>query len=134
MRLIHAQGRVVRLEARTRSSCEYDGVESEADTFKLLVEHYHEISHIPMRHSAPLRLKGQNCNTILLSKVYRGETADFAKTLDFRKKHCVKARYDRLIDKFTFLCLRTRHHDKKQTKAYSLPPARKRMHDVNGPR
>ena len=28
--LVHVQGRVVRLEARTRSSCEYDSVESEA--------------------------------------------------------------------------------------------------------
>ena len=44
LRLIHVQGRVVRLEARTRSSCEYDGVESEADMFKLSVEHDHEIS------------------------------------------------------------------------------------------
>ena len=58
LRLIRAQGRVVRQEARTRSSCEYDGVESEADMFKLSVEHYHEISQIPMRRSAPLRLKG----------------------------------------------------------------------------
>ena len=75
LRLIRAQGRVVRLEARTRSSCEYDGVESEADMLKLSVEHYHEISQIPMRHSAPLRLKGQNCNTILMSKVHRAKTA-----------------------------------------------------------
>ena len=43
LRLIRAQSRVVRLEARTRSSCEYDGVESEADMFELSVEYYHEI-------------------------------------------------------------------------------------------
>ena len=54
LRLIHVQGRVVRLEARTRSCCEYDGVESEADVFKLSVEHYHEILQIAVRHSAPL--------------------------------------------------------------------------------
>ena len=39
LRLICAQGRVVRLEARTRSSCEYDGVESEVDKCKLSIEY-----------------------------------------------------------------------------------------------
>ena len=41
LRLIRAQGHVVRREARTLSRCQFDGVESEADMFKLSVEHHH---------------------------------------------------------------------------------------------
>ena len=43
LRLIRAHGRVVRREARTRSSCQFDDVESEVDMFKLSVEHHHEV-------------------------------------------------------------------------------------------